>query len=67
MPQILKRRIGEMRTIKTLCTDAERHAHADGAREPGLEHFLLAALDLPDGTLERAARAEADAAAGTRA
>ena len=61
MLQMLKRRIDEMRTIKTLCTDAERHANADGAREPGLEHFLLAALDLPDGTARRAfVRAGAD-------
>lgn len=61
MLQMLKRRIDEMRTIKTLCTAAERHANADGAREPGLEHFLLAALDLPDGTARRAfARAGAD-------
>lgn len=54
MLQRLKQRIADMRTIKTLCEAAERHANAMGEREPGAEHFLLAALDLPDGLARRA-------------
>jgi hypothetical protein len=49
MLQRLKQRIADMRTIKILCEGAERHAQAMGEPEPGPEHFLLAALDLPDG------------------
>lgn len=63
MLQRLKQRIADMRTIKTLCETAERHARALGERVPGPEHFLLAALDLPDGMAARAfARAGADPA-----
>ncbi|MFN7027645.1 MAG: Clp protease N-terminal domain-containing protein [Pseudorhizobium sp.] len=39
-----------MRTLKYLCERAEAYALQDQQREPGAEHFLLAALDLPDGT-----------------
>lgn len=61
MLQRLKQRIADMRTIKALGEGAERHANAMGEREPGPEHFLLAALDLPDGLARRAfARAGAD-------
>jgi ATP-dependent Clp protease ATP-binding subunit ClpA len=50
-----------MRTIKQLLESAERHAHAAGEPEPGAEHLLLAALDLPDGGARRAfARVGAD-------
>ncbi|WKB53101.1 Clp protease N-terminal domain-containing protein [Eleftheria terrae] len=42
-----------MKTIRTLCEGAERHARQHGQAEPGAEHFLLAALDLPDGTARR--------------
>jgi len=63
MLQRLKQRIADMRTIKTLCAAAERHANAAGEREPGPEHFLLAAMDLPDGLAARAfARIGADPA-----
>lgn len=54
MFQRLKRRIGDMRVIRSLCLHAEAHARRDGLREPGAEHFLLASLDLPDGTARRA-------------
>lgn len=54
MLQRLKQRIADMRTIKILCEAAERHANGVGEREPGPEHFLLAALDLPDGLAARA-------------
>lgn len=39
-----------MGTIKTLCETAEAHALQDRQQQPGAEHFLLAALDLQDGT-----------------
>ncbi|QBE64130.1 Clp protease N-terminal domain-containing protein [Pseudoduganella lutea] len=54
MLQRLKQRIADMRTIKALCEGAERHANTMGETEPGPEHFLLAALDLPDGLARRA-------------
>ena len=54
----IKTKLNDMSTIKLLCERAEVHALHDQQREPGGEHFLLAALDLPDGTarlaLERA-------------
>lgn len=43
----------QMRSIKQLLTDAEREARSMGDAEPGAEHLLLAALDLPDGTARR--------------
>jgi len=49
----LKLRLRDMSTIKKLCIGAERHAHADGEELPGAEHFLLSALDLPDGSAQR--------------
>ncbi|PHV04429.1 peptidase [Janthinobacterium sp. BJB412] len=57
----LRQRFRDMRTIKTLCQGAERHANADGQSEAGVEHFILAALELPDGTARQAfARVGAD-------
>jgi hypothetical protein len=50
----LRQRIRDIRTISALFRAAERHANADGQREPGSEHFVLAALELPDGTARRA-------------
>jgi ATP-dependent Clp protease ATP-binding subunit ClpA len=49
----IKKRFRDMGTIKVLCQGAERHANLAGQQEPGAEHFLLAALDLPDGTARR--------------
>ncbi len=58
----IKQRFNDMGTIKALCERAEHHALQDQQREPGAEHFLLSALDLPDGTARRAfARVGADA------
>ncbi len=54
MLQRIRRQFADMRTIKRLAEAAERHAGAAGEREPGPEHFLLAALDLPDGLARRA-------------
>jgi ATP-dependent Clp protease ATP-binding subunit ClpA len=50
----IKQRFQDMHTIKALCMSAEKHANADGQKEPGAEHFVLAALALPDGTARRA-------------
>jgi ATP-dependent Clp protease ATP-binding subunit ClpA len=51
----------DMRTIKQLLESAERHARGAGEPEPGPEHLLLAALDLPEGSARRAfARVGAD-------
>lgn len=52
----IKRRLGDMATITTLCSAAERHANAEGKQEPGAEHFVLAALELPDGSAAAAMR-----------
>lgn len=49
----VRRRFGDAKTLKTLCLEAERHARAEGRPDPGAEHFLLAALELPDGTARR--------------
>lgn len=54
MFRMIQQRINDIRTMKSLCLSAERHANADGEKEPGLEHFVLAALDLPDGTARKA-------------
>jgi hypothetical protein len=50
MFQRIRNRAADMRTIAKLCQNAEQNALSDGLREPGAEHFLLAAYDLPDGT-----------------
>ncbi|OOG74418.1 hypothetical protein B0E45_05440 [Sinorhizobium sp. A49] len=58
----IKQRLNDMGTIKALCERAEHHALQDQQRKPGAEHFLLSALDLPDGTARRAfTRVGADA------
>jgi ATP-dependent Clp protease ATP-binding subunit ClpA len=60
----IKSKLNDMSTIKRLCERAQAHALRDQQREPGAEHFLLAALDLPDGTARLAferAGAEPDA------
>ena len=49
----ITRRFADMGVIKDLCLGAERHALADEQQAPGAEHFLLAALDLPDGRARR--------------
>jgi len=50
----IKQRFRDMRTIKTLCFGAEKLANTHGQKEPGAEHFVLAALELPDGTARKA-------------
>lgn len=49
----IKQRFRDMGTIKSLCLGAEKHANANGQKEPGAEHFVLAALELPDGTARK--------------
>lgn len=49
----VRQRVRDVKTIGALCKGAERHARDDGQREPGAEHFLLSALDLPDGSARR--------------
>lgn len=49
----MKTRFQDMRTVTVLCHGAERIANQDGEREPGLEHFVLAACELPDGSATR--------------
>lgn len=46
-------RLKDMGTLKALCLGAERYAHKNGEESPGAEHFLLSAIDLPDGTARR--------------
>ncbi|KRD22189.1 MULTISPECIES: Clp protease N-terminal domain-containing protein [Acidovorax] len=50
----LQHRFQSMRTLSCLCTSAEAHARASGQAAPGAEHFLLAAIDLPEGSARRA-------------
>lgn len=50
----LQHRLQSVRTLSRLCTSAEAHARARGQAAPGAEHFLLAAIDLPDGSARRA-------------
>ena len=59
-----KARLNDMATLRTLCEEAERQALLDQQTKPGAEHFLLAALDLKDGTARLAfEKAGADPAA----
>jgi ATP-dependent Clp protease ATP-binding subunit ClpA len=50
----LRNALRQMSTIKALLTAAEDEARAMGEQQPGAEHLLLAALDLPDGAARRA-------------
>ena len=54
MFKAIRQRIRDMRTLKTLCFGAEEHASRRGHREPGAEHFVLAAMDLRDNTAKQA-------------
>lgn len=49
----IKRRVREIGTISKLCAAAEKHACAAGQQQPGAEHFLLGAFELPDGAAAR--------------
>jgi ATP-dependent Clp protease ATP-binding subunit ClpA len=57
----LKNPIQDMRTVKQLLSGAEDAALRAGESQPGVEHLLLSALELPDGAARRAfARVGAD-------
>jgi len=49
----LKLRLKDMATISKLCQVAETYAQKRSEGAPAEEHFLLSALDLPDGTARR--------------
>lgn len=53
MFKAIRRRLADMQTLRLLCERAEAHARERGAALPGAQHFLLAALDLPDGAAAR--------------
>ena len=59
--------LDDMRTIKQLLTDAERISRLMGQEEPGAEHLLLSAIELPDGSAGRALATLGVDAAGIRA
>ncbi|QCI68238.1 Clp protease N-terminal domain-containing protein [Phreatobacter stygius] len=46
----IKSRLEAAKTLRQVLEAAERYALEDQQREPAAEHFLLAAIDLPDGT-----------------
>lgn len=50
----VRRKLASARTLAALCNAAESEACLDGQAEPGAEHFVLAALSLPDGRAIRA-------------
>lgn len=54
MLKFIQSKLKTIGTIKRVSELAEWHAQRDGLRRPGAEHYLLAALDLPDGTAHRA-------------
>lgn len=50
----LKNKFQDAGTLSALCKEAERIARFHGNEAPGSEHFVLACLELPDGTARRA-------------
>lgn len=50
----IRDRLRDVRTIRQLHEAAEAEARRAGDTEPAAEHFLLAAIELPDGTARRA-------------
>jgi len=50
----IRQRFRDMRTINALCSGAEKLANATDQKEPGAEHLVLSALELPDGTARKA-------------
>jgi len=53
MIEKLKHIRGSMKTLIKLCEGSEKYATENGATEVGAEHYLLAAIDLPDGSARR--------------
>lgn len=56
MLKAIRRRWRDVRTIARLFEHAEQASRARGEPSPGSEHFVLAALSLPDGTAAAAFR-----------
>ena len=54
MFKAIRQRFRDAGTLRALHVAAEKHANSQGQREPGTEHFILAALELPDATAARA-------------
>jgi len=46
-------RLRDMKTIATLISEADKQANLSGEEEPGVEHFVLSAIELPDGSAKR--------------
>lgn len=51
---VLKRYFRDAHTLNKLCKTAEDLAREHGRTRPASEHFVLAALELPDGTAQEA-------------
>lgn len=49
----VRHKLTAARTLTSLCEAAEAEARREGQAEPGAEHFVLAALSLPDGKAAR--------------
>jgi len=54
MFDFFRRKLASAAALAALCEAAEAEARRDGQAEPGAEHFVLAALSLPDGKARRA-------------
>lgn len=50
----IRLRLKDMKTLNLLITGADEQANQLGQEEPGAEHFVLSALNLPDGSAKRA-------------
>jgi len=53
MFQRIRLRFQDMKTLSTLTQGAETHANLSGDEKAGAEHYVLSALDLPDGSAMR--------------
>jgi len=49
----IKLRLKDMKTLNLLISGADEQANKLGQEEPGAEHFVLSALNLPDGSAKR--------------
>lgn len=50
----IRNRLSDVRTISSLCEEAERIGRSRGDAMPGSEHFVIASFTLEDGTARRA-------------
>lgn len=53
MFSFVRHKLNAARTLTSLCEAAEVEARREGQAQPGAEHFVLAALSLPDGKAAR--------------